>query len=66
VSAAPASPCVNVCVIDPASGYCRGCARTIDEIAQWPVLPDERKRRILAALPARRVGRSGAPRKPDA
>ena len=29
------SPCVAVCRIDPASGLCEGCARTLDEIADW-------------------------------
>ena len=27
------SPCTRVCVIDPVSGFCRGCLRTLDEIA---------------------------------
>ena len=31
---APASPCVNVCVLD-ARRTCTGCRRTIDEIARW-------------------------------
>jgi predicted Fe-S protein YdhL (DUF1289 family) len=30
----PATPCVNVCVLD-AGGTCVGCRRTIDEIARW-------------------------------
>ena len=38
-SAAPGddvpSPCVSVCVIDPESGCCLGCYRTLDEIAAW-------------------------------
>ena len=29
------SPCVAVCRIDPASGLCEGCARTLDEIGDW-------------------------------
>lgn len=29
------SPCVSVCVVDPAGGYCLGCYRTLDEIAAW-------------------------------
>ncbi len=48
------SPCTNVCEIDPRSGYCRGCERTIDEIAAWAgATPDER-RAILARLGERR------------
>ena len=29
------SPCVGVCRMDAASGYCLGCWRTLDEIAHW-------------------------------
>jgi uncharacterized protein len=37
------SPCVTICRIDPASGFCEGCARTLDEISDWLILePDER------------------------
>ena len=52
--AEPLSPCIAVCVLDPATGYCRGCFRTIAEISHWVLLPAEEKRRILAALAARR------------
>jgi len=53
-SASPVpSPCRNVCRMDPASGYCEGCLRTIDEIAGWSVAGDEDKRRIWAQLPLR-------------
>jgi predicted Fe-S protein YdhL (DUF1289 family) len=50
----PLSPCIAVCVLDPATGYCRGCFRTIAEISHWVLLAGAEKRRILAALPARR------------
>jgi predicted Fe-S protein YdhL (DUF1289 family) len=33
-SAAPVSPCINVCVLDERD-VCQGCQRTIDEIAGW-------------------------------
>lgn len=49
----PISPCVGVCIIDPASGYCLGCARTIPEIAGWLDFSAEEKQRILAALDER-------------
>ena len=50
-----ASPCVSVCVMDPASGLCRGCLRTLDEIASWISLDDDARRAIVASLPARRA-----------
>jgi predicted Fe-S protein YdhL (DUF1289 family) len=55
VSAAePISPCTAVCVLDPASGYCRGCFRTIDEISAWLLLGADEKHRILAAVEERK------------
>lgn len=53
-----ASPCNSVCRIDPASGLCLGCRRSLDEIATWSAMPEARKRAVLAALPARQVGAS--------
>jgi predicted Fe-S protein YdhL (DUF1289 family) len=35
------------------SHFCIGCARTIEEIAEWPRLGAEEKHRIMAQLPAR-------------
>ena len=53
VTSTPLSPCIGVCIIDPASGFCRGCARTIREIAGWLDFAAEERRRIIEALPAR-------------
>lgn len=50
----PISPCIGVCIIDPASGFCLGCARTIPEIAGWLDFSPEEKRRLLAALAERK------------
>ncbi|MFG6413662.1 DUF1289 domain-containing protein [Roseateles sp. DC23W] len=51
----PASPCTHVCRMDEASGWCRGCARGLDEIAGWGTAPEARRRHILAQLPDRRA-----------
>jgi hypothetical protein len=48
------SPCVQVCQIDPGSGLCRGCLRSLDEIASWSNLGAREKRAVLARLPLRR------------
>lgn len=58
-SAVP-SPCVSVCRMDPRSGWCEGCRRTIDEIAAWSRLDDAGKRVILARLDERRLVAGGA------
>ena len=47
------SPCVKFCVLEPGSGLCSGCGRTLDEIADWGTLSDEERRRIMAELPSR-------------
>lgn len=49
----PDSPCNKICVIDAASGLCRGCGRTLGEVAEWLSLPPERRRAIMAGLPQR-------------
>lgn len=48
-----ASPCVNICTMDQATGWCRGCGRTIREISNWSAKPPEERRAIRAALPER-------------
>lgn len=50
-----ASPCVNVCQMDAASGWCRGCARSLGEIAGWGAAPDPVQRHILDQLDPRRL-----------
>jgi predicted Fe-S protein YdhL (DUF1289 family) len=52
------SPCTKVCTIDPRSGLCHGCGRTLHEIAQWMSLPEGERQRIVAELP-RRLGAHG-------
>ncbi len=47
------SPCILVCSIDMKTGYCFGCGRTRDEIAGWMTMPDDARRNVLQALPAR-------------
>ncbi|OGA92354.1 MAG: hypothetical protein A3G27_05920 [Betaproteobacteria bacterium RIFCSPLOWO2_12_FULL_66_14] len=49
-----ASPCTKVCVMDAGTRYCRGCARTIGEIARWGEMSDAERNAVLAQLPARR------------
>lgn len=50
-----ASPCVNICRLDPATRRCEGCARTADEIARWTALSDAERARIMAELPFRQA-----------
>jgi predicted Fe-S protein YdhL (DUF1289 family) len=49
----PSSPCTKLCVLDAVTGLCRGCGRSRDEIAAWGVMPEARRRTIMAGLDAR-------------
>jgi predicted Fe-S protein YdhL (DUF1289 family) len=49
------SPCVDVCTMDPVTGLCTGCLRTIDEIAAWGVLNDDQKREVWDLIFERRA-----------
>jgi predicted Fe-S protein YdhL (DUF1289 family) len=47
------SPCMSVCRMDEASGWCQGCLRTIDEICAWGKADEVFKRHIWMAIEAR-------------
>ena len=52
------SPCISVCRMDPAAGWCEGCLRTLDEIAGWSRMDDRQKRIVWADLARRSALRS--------
>ncbi|MGD0641587.1 MAG: DUF1289 domain-containing protein [Roseiarcus sp.] len=59
----PASPCVKICVVDPVSGLCVGCGRTVAEITMWGELDAAEQRAIVAGLERRlKAARSRAAR----
>ena len=43
------SPCVGVCELDE-RGYCRGCRRTIDEVAGWTGFSDAERAAVIDQL----------------
>lgn len=47
------TPCIKVCEIDPASGLCIGCGRTLNEIARWGAMTDRERAEIMQSLKAR-------------
>jgi len=49
-----ASPCENICQMNSETGYCSGCLRTIEEIADWLEMTNEEKRNVLTQLEERR------------
>lgn len=49
------SPCIGVCQMDPVSELCRGCWRTIGEIASWSGLGRDGRYAIIQKLRERRA-----------
>ena len=48
------SPCVQTCTLDPLSKLCRGCLRSVREIADWLEMTADEKRATLARVEQRR------------
>jgi predicted Fe-S protein YdhL (DUF1289 family) len=47
------SPCISVCRMNPASGLCDGCLRTLDEIAAWGSMSEDGKREVWLRIEQR-------------
>ena len=47
------SPCEKICVVDPPTGMCLGCGRSIGEIERWTKYTDKEREHIMAVLPRR-------------
>jgi predicted Fe-S protein YdhL (DUF1289 family) len=47
------TPCINICVLDDATGLCLGCGRTVAEIARWSAMSDSERSRIMGELALR-------------
>ena len=54
------SPCISICRMEPATGFCQGCLRTIDEIAAWSRMEDAGKRSVWRAIELRAEAGFGA------
>lgn len=54
------SPCVQVCELAADTGLCRGCLRTMDEIAGWGSASDADKRAIWVRIRQREQQRGTA------
>jgi predicted Fe-S protein YdhL (DUF1289 family) len=50
----PASPCINVCSLDD-RGVCRGCFRTLADIADWTRMTAADRRAAVERADARRI-----------
>ncbi len=55
LASGPPSPCISVCQMDPMTGFCIGCIRTIDEIRDWIISTPDERHIILAKIAERRA-----------
>jgi uncharacterized protein len=49
------SPCNKICVVDTASGFCRGCYRTLREISNWTRFTRIQKLALLEEIERRKA-----------
>jgi predicted Fe-S protein YdhL (DUF1289 family) len=54
------SPCTRVCTLDPISGLCLGCGRSLAEITRWTQMSDAERERLVAELGRGRQGQRPA------
>lgn len=47
------TPCIAVCMMDPKTGFCLGCGRTLPEVAKWHRIDSAERLSIMATLPQR-------------
>ena len=47
------SPCIKICTYDPEARLCRGCGRSLEEIAAWAQMSAGERLKIMEALPLR-------------
>ncbi|MCB1140196.1 MAG: DUF1289 domain-containing protein, partial [Leptospiraceae bacterium] len=46
------SPCKQQCELSADRSHCIACRRTLDEIVAWSSFSEERRRQVMANLPA--------------
>jgi predicted Fe-S protein YdhL (DUF1289 family) len=49
------SPCIGVCKIDGKTGLCKGCLRSLKEIADWKKFSKSERRDMLRELKSRKT-----------
>lgn len=52
------SPCIGICNFAD-DGLCEGCHRSGAEIAQWPMMSDDARLRMMDEVLLQRVARRG-------
>lgn len=52
------SPCVRLCGLDPDTGLCRGCFRTLPEITGWQRFTNQEKTEVISTAESRRLAQT--------
>jgi uncharacterized protein len=47
------TPCIKICVVEPETGFCIGCGRTRQEIADWIGMTPQNRHAVISTLPER-------------
>jgi uncharacterized protein len=55
------TPCIAVCLMDPRTNLCRGCGRTLPEIARWGRMDSAERLQIMSTLRQRMLDAGLAP-----
>lgn len=50
------SPCIGVCSMNEATGFCNGCYRTMDEIQGWWDMSASQRNHVMGKLDERQAG----------
>ncbi|TGN17168.1 DUF1289 domain-containing protein [Leptospira idonii] len=48
------SPCSKICMMDPETGLCAGCHRTLEEIGRWSSYSEEERTEVWKKLEIRK------------
>ncbi len=52
------SPCIGICKLDDATGFCLGCARSRGEIGDWMSMSEDQRDAVWLKLPERLAAHS--------
>jgi hypothetical protein len=52
------SPCIRDCRVDPVTGFCVGCMRTLREISYWASYTPAERRRVMALIETRHIAKT--------
>ncbi|TGL60978.1 DUF1289 domain-containing protein [Leptospira sarikeiensis] len=49
------SPCIKICNMDPNTGLCEGCYRSLEEIGKWTMYSEEERKEIRIKIEERKT-----------